>query len=590
MSEKNTGNMEEYVREPFDPAHAGDPFVDFDPLYDRNKWLDELFTTFIYDAKEGYSPQKAIEKITKERMEILAERPLSHADISKYIDLIYLIVGLFRFGHEFLRDSNFPVDGTLLELFEEKYMISTAKRAAERLNLSDWEPLMDRNKRNQEQETAIIQIHAQDMMDRISAYFESSYYSSFMIIRDEFVRLVPEERERVVNAPRSTYLRLESSVIGILNCYFYAFHPELNPIGKCSISEENRSELIEITRRLVSYTKAHGGNYAENVAPCFGFVQKAPELTRITSKDTFSLPLSKIWREQGLIAKEGAAGREVEVGKRTIQGKTVIKAAISDKDGNPLKVDELLLAVERAVANLIDEAGGKDALPIIVSPQRIYRAMTRGANETVTPQQAQEIERAMDVLMDSPARVDFTMQLKNHTRMKEQSDYDYSGDGAGRLSSHLIQASKLDWVEDRNGFRSVAYKIYDYPVLFFYSHIIGQIAQVPNVLLTGREKAPERDPKDTEPMRSARGIAIKQNVLSRVLRMSSDKKRKQPYAPVIKIDEVAADCGITLTDKTRRTMMNHVEKYLEELKAQRQIRGFSIEKSGRKHIGYRVQV
>lgn len=63
------------------------------------------------------------------------------------------------------------------------------------------------------------------------------------------------------------------------------------------------------------------------------------------------------------------------MGKKTSSGAVIISAAISGKNGEPLTITELEKGVQRAIGNLIAEAGG--ILPITVSPQQIYRAFAR---------------------------------------------------------------------------------------------------------------------------------------------------------------------------------------------------------------------
>ena len=57
------------------------------------------------------------------------------------------------------------------------------------------------------------------------------------------------------------------------------------------------------------------------------------------------------------------------------------------------------------------------------SPQQIYRAYARLPHDaTVTEQQAEEMERAMDKLIFAPAQLDYTAQLERHTKVKQQEE------------------------------------------------------------------------------------------------------------------------------------------------------------------------
>lgn len=201
----------------------------------------------------------------------------------------------------------------------------------------------------------------------------------------------------------------------------------------------------------------------------------------------------------------------------------------------------------------------------------------------------------MDKLMFYPSSLNFKTQLERHRNIKEQNDYDYQEEGSGKIKRNLIPAQKLENAVYRGINLLVAYEIYDYPSFYQYSHIIGQMAKIPNKLLAGHEKPAIKTDKTPSLQGNARNIAVKENVLGRILRMNQEKeearkKGKTEFSKTLRIDEVAADCGIELTDKTRRTLLKNIGLYLEDLRQDGRIEKAIEEKESRKIIGFTISL
>ena len=314
-------------------------------------------------------------------------------------------------------------------------------------------------------------------------------------------------------------------------------------------------------------------------------------ITEIPRADFFFQPMSKAWREQVAVAKEGAEKREINVGENKKTKIVNIEAGISDREGNPLQITEVHKGIQRAVGNLIDEAGGAKFLPIIVTPAQIYRAYRRASYDTtVTEQQMQEIEEIMDCLLFSPSMINFKAQLEKHKNIKQQSDYDYAADIAGEIKQTLIPGRRTK-VLSNNGYLIDAYKIYDYPTFYLYSHLVNQTAMVPNLLLTGGEKPAIRaDNKVAESQWTARTIAVRQYILTEILLKCSMAAKRKRYNNKIYTSDVADQCGIVLTVQTERTLKKTIRLYLEELVKLGKLKKFSEHKTGRKIDGFTVEV
>lgn len=163
----------------------------------------------------------------------------------------------------------------------------------------------------------------------------------------------------------------------------------------------------------------------------------------------------------------------------------------------------------------------------------------------------------------------------------------------------MIVGYKIGAKNTKTGATAVAYKIYDVPAFFQYSHIFGQMVNLPNALLSsGSEIDNSRTPNRQNMRATTNNQIMKECILERIQRIenASNRKNPQPISKVLNIEPtehhhgIAEECGIELTDRTRRTMLKNMEIYLEELKKQKKIKSFKEEKILRKVIGYSVEV
>ena len=495
---------------------------------------------------------------------------------------IGLHMGLMGKGEDYLLEIDAPPEA--VDIYMEAHARALAKAAAQRLGLEDETALLYAKDRTPEQSEMMLQMGAEAQARRLKKYINSNYFASFGLCLDAMAAALKVGRESAIYEHEDA-----CQVCTLINRYFYAQHKDIEPEAPAALDDQSKAEIRALVAEIVAFQKAHGGTLEGGFVECFKLKEgkELEKLTEISRADFFGLPLSKAWRQQHAIAAEGAAGRELNVGNKTLSGAVIVKASISDREGKPLDINEVQKGVQRAIADLIYEAGGKKALPINVSPAQIYRAYARlPFDAMVTAQQEAEMEAAMDVLMYAPSRVDFTAQLQKHKHIEKQADYDYEGEAAGKLEGNLIQAQKMEGTT-KNGARVVAYKIYDVPVYYMYSHAVGQIAWLPNALLTGSTK-PATKPAKTEAQEGVQYVAIKTNMLTRIMRMKERKKARETYIKVIRAAEVAEDCEIELTRQKERTLLKNMALYLDELKAQKQIKGYEETKQGRKIAGYSI--
>lgn len=509
------------------------------------------------------------------------------ADILRAMDRLAQRMGVYSEGVYYLIENGASEE--LCDAFAEQTDARAAAFIADKLKLQGEERarFMNRETRTAEERELVQTDLLRASALRQDKYFKSKYLESIGWIADEVEESLGIKLEELEQKDYDLLVM----AINMLNRFFFVqLHQETDPLSGEPLSEAEVEELRQLARDYIAFHQAQSKPPAESVvdfiSPAMGDI-----IELASQSDKTFLPLSLIWRDQRKIALCGAEGALENVGKRTTAGEVLVEAHISDKDGNPLTIDAVMQGVQSAIGQLIDENGRR--LPLIVTPQQIYRAYARLSNDTVvTKQQAAEMEQAMDALMFSPSRLDFTAQLEKHKKIKHQDDYDYTDKNAGRLTGNLITAEKGEGT-NRQGERQVAYKIFSYPVLYRYSHIVGQIAQVSNKLLTGDDKGAIKDKKTAEAQRNALNIGMRRNVLTRIEFWRSRRKQHKPINPALMVQEVADDGGLILTEKTERTLRKNIRQYLDELKVQGSrnggIKNYIPQKDGRHIVGFYIE-
>ena len=303
---------------------------------------------------------------------------------------IGLRMGIMGKGEDYLLDIAAPPE--IVKKYIESHERGLAKAAAKRLGLEDETALLYAKDRTPEQSELMLRIGAEAQMRLLNKYLDSNYFASFRLVLNTFSEALSKTIDEIGENDDL------AGVCNLVNRYFYAVHKDIAPETPAALDDETREEIKRLVAAVLDYQKANKCTMTEAFLLCFKLKSEQPPemLTEISRADFFGLPLSKAWRMQTAIAAEGKTGRELNVGNKTLSGAVIVKASISDREGKPLSINEIQKGVQRAIADLIYEAGGKKALPINVSPAQIYRAYARlPFDAMVTAQQeAEKIGRA----------------------------------------------------------------------------------------------------------------------------------------------------------------------------------------------------
>lgn len=447
----------------------------------------------------------------------------------------------------------------------------------------------------QEERNARNRILFERGVRRLTAYVSSNYMRAFSVITDAATEFFGQPLSNLEEKQTAGGL---FDALSDLARYYFVIQEKYNPAEHDSFSDADILTLNGLAKEYLNYhsnvTQTVKTDYTKTIWE-FIDAPAAERQTDIISMDHFSLPIAKPYREQYQIALFGSEGTPLNIG--TPRKPVLIEAKISTRDGKPIEIDGLTREVQRAVGNLIDENGGW--LPVNITPQQIYRALYRlPPDANVTPQQVEEIKAAMSKAIDTPSDLDFKAQLAEHKKIKKQNDYDYTVEDSGHIRGHLIVGVETTII--KAGKLTEGYTIFMYPMMYQHAHIVGQMAQVKNVLLTGPEKPATKEQERQEAQNGTRTAVIKSYVIGRVKLMQHYKKANKPFSRVINLDELITENFILydedgnrreLTARERRTIIKNVELYLADLTEQKEIAGYTAKKGLHGKIsGYQINL
>lgn len=361
--------------------------------------------------------------------------------------------------------------------------------------------------------------------------------------------------------------------------------------GVLEIYEQDISrEAAEIIARYVTkeYRK-NDGEDGDSVVP----------LSALTQSDRAFLPISRAYRLQDEIGAAGAEGTQIRVSSKGDELVTIY-AKISDRDGNPISPSATHTNLCAAFGQIWEENGCQ---PCVVSVEKIYRTYAGlSYDEHATPQQLAEVEAAIDEMLFMPAEVNFSEQISKQKKIKKKDDIDYKD---AHFKGTMIPAQKVK--ATYNGATVTAYKIYDMPLFYKYSHAVGQIAQVDRKLLsdisTTRKSVGEGKRRRSEAEKSTGGVYggtrvvnLRRYILTAIedMKRIAKKSKSKPLgtgARTILYADIAAKCGYDITSaQTIRTLRSNVDGYLSELVSSGHISKYEIARKKQKYVGVRIDL
>lgn len=372
--------------------------------------------------------------------------------------------------------------------------------------------------------------------------------------------------------------------------------PELTP--------EEWEQVQEICKGVLDiYEKDTSRNAAEIIAQYVAMKYLPHEeeeaypvmpLSSLVQSGKAFLPIARAYRLQDEIGAHGEQGTEIRVSSKG-DNLVTIYAKISDKDGNPVSPSATHTNLCAAFGQIWEENGCQSCVASVEKIYRVYAGLSY--DEHATPQQLAEIEEAIDEMLFMPAEVNFSEQIDKQKKIKKKDDIDYKD---AHFKGTMIPAQKVK--ATYNGATVTAYKIYDMPLFYKYSHAVGQIAQVDRKLLSdmsatrkaagqGRKNRTEAEKATSAMYGGTRVVNLRRYILTSIEDMKRISKRKkgEPLGKglrSISYADIAEKCGYDITSpRTLRTLRSNVDGYLSELVNSGHISGYDVNKDKQKYVG-----
>ncbi len=381
----------------------------------------------------------------------------------------------------------------------------------------------------------------------------------------------------------------------------FTLSPELTPEERKQI-EEICKGVLEIYEKDISRDAAE--IIARYVAKEYGKVkdengEPIVPLSALPQSERAFLPIARAYRMQDEIGAAGADGTQIRVSPKGDELVTIY-AKISDRDGNPISPSATHTNLCAAFGQIWEENGCQSC---VVSVEKIYRTYAGlSYDEHATPQQLAEIEAAIDEMLFMPAEVNFSEQISKQKKIRKKDDIDYKD---AHFKGTMIPAQKVK--ATYNGTTVTAYKVYDMPLFYKYSHAVGQIAQVDRKLLSdmsatrktagkGLKNRTEAEKATSTVYGGTRVVNLRRYILSAIedMKRISKKGKGKPLgkgARTILYEDIAAKCGYDISSpRTVRTLRSNVDGYLSELVSNGHISGYEIAREKQKYVGVLIDL
>ena len=384
-------------------------------------------------------------------------------------------------------------------------------------------------------------------------------------------------------------------------------HPVFTPSPE--LTPEERKQIEEICKGVLEiYEKDISRDAAEiivrYVAKEYGKVKDENgelivPLSALPQSERAFLPIARAYRMQDEIGAAGAEGTQIRVSPKGDELVTIY-AKISDRDGNPISPSATHTNLCAAFGQIWEENGCQSC---VVSVEKIYRTYAGlSYDEHATPQQLAEIEAAIDEMLFMPAEVNFSEQISKQKKIRKKDDIDYKD---AHFKGTMIPAQKVK--ATYNGTTVTAYKVYDMPLFYKYSHAVGQIAQVDRKLLSdmsatrktagkGRKNRTEAEKATSTVYGGTRVVNLRRYILSAIedMKRISKKGKGKPLgkgARTILYEDIAAKCGYDISSpRTIRTLRSNVDGYLSELVSNGHISKYEIAREKQKYVGVLIDL
>ena len=335
------------------------------------------------------------------------------------------------------------------------------------------------------------------------------------------------------------------------------------------------------------------------------------QVTELLDSGKVIIPTSLTFWSQPATARNAPHVVEIPADNRG----TVIRSRITGHNGERVNITYFDCQMEATIAQMVAENG----LPLCVTPAQIYRKFAQmGREERVTAKQEEEVITSIDKLLSTPATLDFTQEIQNHTKLKRNPEYNYNNTviegtlitGLRIQQTHIKAASpsaaehKLKAYYYKGRIVENCYIIYAMPMYAVHDHMVNQIVSYPSRFLNSPEGSGHQAdlPEKREPTNASHVMAMRRYILLQVTRMRRNQENEranyrrrglpcpETHTERITFARIAENSDIVLTPRSLRTLRTNTERILNELRAESVLVDFVSYKKGRAIEGFQVTV
>jgi hypothetical protein len=382
-------------------------------------------------------------------------------------------VGIMAHGIDYLIDNDAPSSITT------RYMTRQQDRLAQavaKITGGNAEDIAYKEKRTPEQERLLIELAGKEWLTRWAKFRNSDYTQVLEALFSRF--------EGTGDRPADLDTISDKDQMSIHNIalYFYATHPEHDPMESGQLTEADKAQILAyLDTALEIQRNKPGASLEQAIGEAIGieFNAKTNLLSIVPKKHI--MPNNKLTNAlttnslADSIIDAGSYELEV-IGKGT---KAITAVCILTYEGDNVKLSgrQSFTEYDRNVYNAVTSLYVYGDKSHIVTPATVYRAMVN-MTETETPsaQQIEAVTRSLDKMRFIRARVDCTAEL-----IKRGARIDGEQITGGRIDTYLLAAEAVS--VEAGGKTVRAYRIIKTPILYEYSSLVKQVLTIPAGLL-----------------------------------------------------------------------------------------------------------
>lgn len=429
----------------------------------------------------------------------------------------------------------------VMRTYLARHFEALVKKAAE-ITGADPEQIRDKNRRTPEQDKLLTEIAGREQINRMEKFLRSRYSDAMTIALDELP--LKEGQSILLGGYEVETVIPEYSAI-----YFFAIHPDVNPLEEGSLNDEQAEELRAIFHKLRLFFQMREKEaeetgqdlkYAETLSAFIrqenpGKAAEIIEAITVLPIDTVDFPLDKpnrtIWNSLKIADINGQLQYVLDTSKEAEKSEALIRIGL-DFDGLPSDMTKNLGRYDKrcllAAAALVN--GGN----AVVSATQIYKQM--GNSGSPSAKDLKKINDSCTKMGIGRIFIDNTDETETH-----------KGSPSFRYDGPILPFERV--TKYINGqLCEAAFHFFREPPLITFARERKQITTVPRELLESPISKTEAN------------LIIEDYLLDRISHMKTSRSPRK-----ILYKTLYANCDIT-TSKQKQRAPEKIARYLAHYK------------------------